>query len=1558
MNPPKFDLVEDLASLSHLNEASVLHTLKKRYDAKEIYSYSGLFLVAINPYQNLHIYGPKVIKSYTMAKKQAQKPHIYAVASEAYNNMLLNRENQSILITGESGAGKTENTKKAIGFLAFVAGQKGENSIENQIIEANTILEAFGNAMTIRNDNSSRFGKFIQIGFDSGTIVGAHIEKYLLEKSRVTAASSSGERSYHVFYALLRGAERSLREELFLEDLQNYNYLKNRVDTLPAVDDVAMFKSLNVSFDMLNISAGERRDFFKILSVILHLGNLDFREEGGQVYIRNTEVLDIICQLLEIPKSDFLKCLLHPHVRAGNELFVNARTKEQCTTIVEALSKMLYDRMFDTVVDRINRCLCRASKSSNFIGLLDIAGFEIFKENSFEQLCINYTNEKLQQFFNHYMFVLEQELYRKENIEWDFIDFGLDLQPTIDLIEKNNPIGILSFLDEQCLMPGATDQTFMQKISEIKHGKLHFNKLGKGFSIDHYAGKVEYEASGWLTRNKDPFFENLAGLLHLSSDPYISTLFSLHSDVRQRGFFRTVSQVHKSQLKSLMDRLRQTSPHFVRCIIPNSEKSHAHMDSRMILDQLRCNGVLEGIRISRLGYPSRILFKEFRKRYQILADSVPSCVIGDADALATRRILETLKVSAANYRIGKTMVFFKQEVLADIEDLRELEVGRIAREMQSFIRRILFQRTYDLKNRKVAAIRMIQQNALLSIAFQRWGWWRLYQKVKPLMRVAQMDDLIKDKDARIHMLEEQQRVSAEKSMQLRSELTRANADSESLSRMLENERNLVSEKDEYIASMLSKNSMLDSTVRQKDSELSAVREENTSLRDALAGTRADAEDKAAAIASLSEKIERMEQASKEREGVLEDMRKKDLCRERELIHLRTELETCKARSKTKMETLLQQKDREISALKFVAEEKAKLEDMLAECRCTLESKHHQMEKLCGESERLSSELYSLKKTVRSLEEECVKKDVLNESLASELAEARAVMESKLESQGQVIKKIKEENTDYRLEIERLSATIEALEKENSALERELLSRTGELSSLKAESMKSGLSMKNQRAQIAALTEEVARLRADDAERNSTTGALVCKIKTSEARLRKLEEKLKEEKSMCKQLLAERDALEKENQSLMQNKIEEMFKREEEFTCEKKVLQLRINKLETECQRLNSILSERPSNEPSEDSVSNYEKLLQLLEDERRLSFDLKRLLAVEENKNLVLRNEKESISAELEALRTSAGSGAKVDTRKLSELKSEVADVRVHINSVIKGFNQTYFAILESYRAKMEDYELVKRENDKLKAEVGAYVHEEANGAPESGHTSTGSAECSERGAEMAFLERKLDVLARRARENEELLENEIGVLKKEVGEASTRAGMLEDALREKTLNELNYDRQLKSMQRVVDGLRRDIEDKDTAIQKLSAREKELATEIHRLGTQALSDARVRQDNVLIRAAHETLKEKVDRYSCAIEELRAQNKKLSQDLIEVQRIDARCDHSLYESKISALGGQIACLKEKLQSAQGELCSMRMQHNNQSLRMAQMQRVSDENAKLVDFYKSFIVLKKR
>ncbi|TBU02928.1 heavy chain of myosin, partial [Hamiltosporidium tvaerminnensis] len=828
MNPPKFDNIDDLASLSYLNEPSVLHNLATRYYNDIIYTYSGLFLVAINPYKKLKIYSSDTIREYHINKPQDLPPHIYATASQALRNMLYNRENQSILITGESGAGKTENTKKVIQFLTTIAPviEKGQSegiegvdirdinntrdtidtndtidntintidtrdtrdninylqssfqhTIEHQIFMAHPILESFGNAQTIKNNNSSRFGKFIKILFSNSTITGAYIEKYLLEKSRVTHQNPN-ERNYHIFYQLLCGADQSLKDKLLLEgDHTNYTYTRgsserdsseskrdsrrdnssseskrdsrsseskrdsdsrsseskrdsrrdnssNRRDNssntrdnnthnnthnntphINNINDSNDFITLNKCFDVLKITEEERLNYFTVISAILHLGNIEVLQHNDQAYINNTETVEKVCNLLKIETKKFLSTLLHPISMAGTEKVINMRNKNQVINIIEALSRTLYERLFDTVIDRLNYTLNSKLDSNKFIGVLDIAGFEIFKNNSFEQLCINYTNEKLQQFFNHHMFVLEQELYKQENIKWDYIDFGLDLQPTIDVIDKSSPIGVMSYLDEECVIPKGSDKTFLEKvISGIKcsggdssrmgdsssrgdrdsnyrgvnnlsdkqqgvntsskkqqgvntsskkqqgvnnlsdtlhpvnnnHIEQHplntikhpsFNQYGNifgplrlknGFFIKHYAGKVEYLVDGWIEKNKDTYFDSLSTLLLTSTNLFIKDLFDCYISSTKKGFFRTVSQRHKEEIYSLMTQLTNTSPHFVRCILPNIYKKNYNFDLSVVLQQLRCNGVIEGIRISRLGYPGRMTFIEFKKRYSVL----------------------------------------------------------------------------------------------------------------------------------------------------------------------------------------------------------------------------------------------------------------------------------------------------------------------------------------------------------------------------------------------------------------------------------------------------------------------------------------------------------------------------------------------------------------------------------------------------------------------------------------------------------------------------------------------------------------------------------------------------------------------------------------------------------------------------------------------------------------------------------------------------------------------------------------------------------------------------
>lgn len=791
MNPPKFNKVEDMAELTCLNEASVLHNLKDRYYSGLIYTYSGLFCVVVNPYKKLPIYTEKVVDLYKGKKRHEVPPHVFAITDTAYRSMLQDREDQSILCTGESGAGKTENTKKVIQYLAHVAASSrsargsvsaihippGQDQIqqhkdlnlgelENQLLQANPILEAFGNAKTIKNDNSSRFGKFIRINFDTaGYISGANIETYLLEKSR-TIRQADGERCFHIFYQFLKGATPQQRKDFLLEDAKNYRFLSSGLVAVPGVDDAMEFKSTAEAMTIMGIAAEDQSALLRVISATLQFGNMTFKQERNtdQATLPDNTVAQKACHLLGLPVTQVTQAFLRPRIKVGRDYVTKAQTKEQVEFAVEAISKACYEKMFKWLVTRINRSLDRTKRQgSSFIGILDIAGFEIFKRdgqqmNSFEQLCINYTNEKLQQLFNHTMFILEQEEYQREGIEWKFIDFGLDLQPTIDLLEK--PMGVLALIDEECFFPKATDKTFIDKLVAQHSTHPKFQKpdfrADADFSLIHYAGKVDYCAAQWLMKNMDPLNENVVSLLQASSDPFVATIWkdaeivgmgatassdTMFGSRTRKGMFRTVGQLYKEQLTKLMATLRNTNPNFVRCIIPNHEKKAGKIDSPLVLDQLRCNGVLEGIRICRQGFPNRIIFQEFRQRYEILT---PGCIPkGFMDGKkAVEKMINMLELDPNLYRVGQSKIFFRAGVLAHLEEERDLKLTDIIIQFQSLCRGLLARRNYQKRVQQLSAIRVIQRNCSAYLKLRNWAWWRLFTKVKPLLPVTGQEEKI------------------------------------------------------------------------------------------------------------------------------------------------------------------------------------------------------------------------------------------------------------------------------------------------------------------------------------------------------------------------------------------------------------------------------------------------------------------------------------------------------------------------------------------------------------------------------------------------------------------------------------------------------------------------------------------------------------------------------------------------------------------------------------------------------------------------------------------------
>ncbi|NXT27583.1 MYH3 protein, partial [Syrrhaptes paradoxus] len=549
MNPPEFDRVEDVAMLTHLHEPAVLYNLKDRYSSWMIYTYSGLFCVTVNPYKWLPVYSPEVVLAYRGKKRQEAPPHIFSISDNAYQFMLT--ESGQIILrsvlsftSGESGAGKTVNTKRVIQYFATIAASgdvaKRKESwmkgmLEDQIVSTNPLLEAFGNAKTVRNDNSSRFGKFIRIHFStSGKLASGDIETYLLEKSRVTFQLKA-ERSYHIFYQILSNKKPELLEMLLVTpNPYDYPFISQGEVSVASIDDQEELVATDAAMDILGFSPDEKMGIYKLTGAILHYGNMKFKQKPceEQAEPDGTEEADKAAYLMGLNSADLLKALCCPRVKVGNEYVTKGRTADQVHQAVSAMSRSVYEKLFLWMVVHINQQLDTKLPRQHFIGVLDIAGFEIFEFNSLEQLCINFTNEKLQQFFNHHMFVLEQEEYKKEGIEWEFIDFGMDLAACIELIEK--PMGIFSILEEECMFPKATDTSFKNKLYDQHLGKssnFQKPKPAKGkveahFSLVHYAGTVDYNISGWLEKNKDPLNETVVGLYQKSSMKILCNLYA------------------------------------------------------------------------------------------------------------------------------------------------------------------------------------------------------------------------------------------------------------------------------------------------------------------------------------------------------------------------------------------------------------------------------------------------------------------------------------------------------------------------------------------------------------------------------------------------------------------------------------------------------------------------------------------------------------------------------------------------------------------------------------------------------------------------------------------------------------------------------------------------------------------------------------------------------------------------------------------------------------------------------------------------------------------------
>ncbi|XP_022250756.1 unconventional myosin-Va-like isoform X1 [Limulus polyphemus] len=724
----------DLTSLSYLHEPAVLYNLQVRFcNQNVIYTYCGIVLVAINPYEDLPIYGNDTIFAYRGQAMGDLDPHIFAVSEEAFTKMERENENQSIIVSGESGAGKTVSAKYAMRYFATVGGSSTETQIEKKVLASNPIMEAIGNAKTTRNDNSSRFGKYIEIDFNNKYhIMGANMRTYLLEKSRVVFQAPE-ERNYHIFYQLCASADLEELQEFQLDHQDNFYYTsQGNSPTINGVDDAQCFQETRNALYLLGISEKQQLMIFRILAAILHLGNVQLLSGGDSQEDTESSLIPeedphilIMSELLGIDCDQMKTWICNRKIQSMREVFTKPLSAEQALFARDALAKHIYAHLFDWIVSHINRCLAATQKHHKFIGVLDIYGFETFEINSFEQFCINYANEKLQQQFNLHVFKLEQEEYVREQIEWKFIDF-YDNQPCIDLIESK--LGILDLLDEECRMPKGSDGTWCNKLYDKCKKWKHFEKprlSNISFIIHHFADHVKYESAGFLEKNRDTVMAEHINILKASHFELVAELFEEENKNKKlkpvaqvrsaapsakpsdKQHKKTVGSQFRDSLALLMSTLNSTTPHYVRCIKPNDEKLAFTFEPHRAVQQLRACGVLETIRISAAGYPSRWTYQDFLRRYRVLAKSKD---IKRTNMKATcQKILENVikqhdmfgKTEEDKFQFGKTKIFFRAGQVAYLEKLRADKLKACAIIVQKHIRGWL-QRYHYLQIRKAA----------------------------------------------------------------------------------------------------------------------------------------------------------------------------------------------------------------------------------------------------------------------------------------------------------------------------------------------------------------------------------------------------------------------------------------------------------------------------------------------------------------------------------------------------------------------------------------------------------------------------------------------------------------------------------------------------------------------------------------------------------------------------------------------------------------------------------------------------------------------------------------
>ncbi|XP_017014036.1 myosin heavy chain, muscle isoform X10 [Drosophila takahashii] len=1071
VNPPKYEKAEDMSNLTYLNDASVLHNLRQRYYNKLIYTYSGLFCVAINPYKRYPVYTNRCAKMYRGKRRNEVPPHIFAISDGAYVDMLTNHVNQSMLITGESGAGKTENTKKVIAYFATVGASKkteesakSKGSLEDQVVQTNPVLEAFGNAKTVRNDNSSRFGKFIRIHFGpTGKLAGADIETYLLEKARVISQQSL-ERSYHIFYQIMSGSVAGVKDTCLLTDnIYDYHIVSQGKVTVASIDDAEEFSLTDQAFDILGFTKQEKEDVYRITAAVMHMGGMKFKQRGREEQAEQDgeEEGGRVSKLFGCDTAELYKNLLKPRIKVGNEFVTQGRNVQQVTNSIGALCKGVFDRLFKWLVKKCNETLDTQQKRQHFIGVLDIAGFEIFDYNGFEQLCINFTNEKLQQFFNHHMFVLEQEEYKREGIDWAFIDFGMDLLACIDLIEK--PMGILSILEEESMFPKATDQTFSEKLTNTHLGKsAPFQKpkppkpgqQAAHFAIGHYAGCVSYNITGWLEKNKDPLNDTVVDQFKKSQNKLLIEIFADHAGQsgggeqakggrgKKGGGFATVSSAYKEQLNSLMTTLRSTQPHFVRCIIPNEMKQPGVVDAHLVMHQLTCNGVLEGIRICRKGFPNRMVYPDFKMRYKIMCPKQLQGV--EKDKKATEIIIKFIDLPEDQYRLGNTKVFFRAGVLGQMEEFRDERLGKIMSWMQAWARGYLSRKGFKKLQEQRVALKVVQRNLRKYLQLRTWPWYKLWQKVKPLLNVSRIEDEIARLEEKAKKAEELHAAEVKVRKELEALNAKLLAEKTALLDSLSGEKGALQDYQERNAKLTAQKNDLENQLRdiqerltQEEDARNQLFQQKKKADQEISGLKKDIED-------LELNVQKAEQDKATKDHQIRNLND-EIAHQDELINKLNKEKKMQGETNQKTGEELQAAEDKINHLNKV---KAKLEQTLDELEDSLEREkkvrgdvEKSKRKVEGDLKLTQEAVADLERNKKELEQTIQRKDKELSSITAKLEDEQVVvlkhqrqikelqarieeLEEEVEAERQARAKAEKQRADLARELEELGERLE------------------------------------------------------------------------------------------------------------------------------------------------------------------------------------------------------------------------------------------------------------------------------------------------------------------------------------------------------------------------------------------------------------------------------------------------------------------------------------------------------------------------------------------------------